>query len=131
MNFDYESQLRSFSVPLLPSLSVANPGFEDADGDASNDWTVALYPDRIEWTAPSGNALDWGRLYNFRMDVDAAPVASSARMEPLGAGTPVSAATLAPAASLAVPAAPWPILAAALLAAGALALHRRARAPSG
>ena len=125
MNFDYESQLRSFSIPILPGMSVTNTDFGDADGNGANDWTVSVLPESVEWTAPAGNELDWGRLYNFRMDVDAAPIESEARMQPLAAGSIVAIPTLAPAVTLTIPALPWPLLAPVLAAAGWLALRRR------
>ncbi len=108
-------------------MSVTNAGFGDADGNPANDWTASVQPGSVIWSAPSGNELDWGRLYNFRMDVDAAPVESEASMEPLGVGSLVSVPTLAPAAVIpAIPALPWPVLAPALLATG-LAVLRRLR----
>jgi len=125
MNFDYEAQLSSFSVPLAPGMIATNAAFGDADGDSGNDWTASVESDRVVWTAPAGNSLDWGRLYNFRVDVDSAPLESEARMEPLAAGAEVSVPTLAPALfAPAIPALPWPLLAPALLAAGLLAMRR-------
>jgi len=81
MNFDFERQIRSFSLPLDPGQTVSNPGFGDAGGDPLDDWTVSLTDRRITWTAPAGKALDWGTLLNFRMDVDAAPLETVAILE--------------------------------------------------
>ena len=81
MNFDFERQIRSFSLPLDPGQTVSNPGFGDGGGDPLDDWTVSLTDRRITWTAPAGKALDWGTLLNFRMDVDAAPLETVAILE--------------------------------------------------
>jgi hypothetical protein len=125
-NFDFEPQLRSFSVPVRPESSVSNLGFGDGDTSSANDWTATQSADRVTWSAPSGNALDWGRLYNFRMDVDAPPIASKARMEPLAPGGTLSAPTLAPAVFATIPGVPWPLLGLALTLAGVMALRRAA-----
>ena len=123
-NFDFENQLRSFSVPVLTDMTVTNTGFEDGDGMAGNDWSATVTSTRVTWNAPAGNELDWDRLYNFRMDVDGAPLESAAAMEPLVAGLDVWTPTLAPAPVVSIPALPWPLLAPTLLAAGVLALRR-------
>jgi hypothetical protein len=129
MNFDFERQIRSFSVNRTASQTVSNADFGDVDDDAGNDWTVTINSTSIIWSAPPGNALDWGTLYNFRFDVDAAPVVSTARIEPLDPGNPGTflLATLAPAAAN-VPAlqAPWltMLFGLFLLASWWLAAHR-------
>jgi hypothetical protein len=96
MNFDVERQIASFSLPLLPGQTVSNAGFGDGNANPLDDWAVSTAGGRVTWTAPAGNALDWGTLFNFRMDVDAAPVEAFARLTPLVAGTPstLSARTL-------------------------------------
>ena len=88
MNFDFERQIRSFSLPIGAGQTASNPGFGDGDGNAGNDWSASIGADAVTWTAPAGNALDWGALYNFRVDVDAAPAASVAVLTPLDAGSP-------------------------------------------
>jgi hypothetical protein len=88
MNFDFRRTLRSVSLPLDPGQTVSNPGFGDADTDPGNDWTVSVTPQAVTWTAPPGNPLAWGTLYNFRMDVDAEPVELYATLTPLTPGTP-------------------------------------------
>ena len=90
MNFDFERQVRRFSLPIAPGQVVSNAGFGDADGNPQNDWVPSVAGGRITWTAPAGNALDWGTLYNFRMDANAAPVASAATLTPLDAGSPTT-----------------------------------------
>ena len=94
MNFDFESQIRSFSLPVAAGQAVSDAGFSDADGDPLNDWTPSVANLRVTWTAPAGHALDWGTLFNFRMDVDAAPVESTAALTPLQPGSPEGVRTL-------------------------------------
>ncbi len=88
MNFDFERQIDSFSIPIGPGRSVSNTGFGDANGNPLDDWTVSVSGARVTWTAPAGNALDWGTLYNFRLNVDAAPGESAATLTPLDPGSP-------------------------------------------
>jgi hypothetical protein len=90
MNFDFERQIRKFSLRIGPGQIVSNAGFGDADGNPQNDWTPSVAGGLITWTAPAGNALDWGTLYNFRVDADAAPVVSAATLTPLDAGSPTA-----------------------------------------
>jgi hypothetical protein len=88
MNFDFERQVQSFSLPIGTGQTVSNPGFDDGDADPQNDWTASIANGHITWTAPAGNALDWGTLFNFRIDADAAPVQSAARLTPFQPGGP-------------------------------------------
>jgi hypothetical protein len=88
MNFDFERQIRSFSLFVAPGQTVSNAGFSDADGNPLNDWMPSVANLRVTWTAPTGHAPDWGTLFNFRMDVDAAPVETTAGLAPLQPGSP-------------------------------------------
>ena len=88
MNFDVERKIRSFSVPMGLVKTVSNVGFGDANGNPLDDWTWSVNGQDVTWTAPAGNALDWGTLYNFRMTVDAGPVGVVATLLPLDAGSP-------------------------------------------
>jgi hypothetical protein len=88
MNFDFERQIHSFSLPVGSGQTLSNAGFGDTDGDPLNDWTPSLADLHITWTAPAGNALDWGTLFSFRMDVDAPPAETTATLAPLQAGSP-------------------------------------------
>ncbi|MEO5560854.1 MAG: hypothetical protein ABIO49_13115 [Dokdonella sp.] len=66
-----------FSIPLQPGSGNGNFRFDDADGDAGNDWTVAIGADAVTWSAPvSGNTLDWGTLYHFEFTSNAPPAAN-------------------------------------------------------
>lgn len=88
MNFDVERKIRSFTVPMGLVKTVSNVGFGDANGNPLDDWTWSVNGLDVTWTAPAGNALDWGTLYNFRMTVDAGPVGVVATLLPLDAGSP-------------------------------------------
>lgn len=88
MNFDFERRIQSFKVPIGAGQTVSNAGFGDGDATAGNNWTPSVGADAVTWTAPAGNALDWGTLFNFRMDVNAAPGASVAVLTPLDPGSP-------------------------------------------
>ncbi len=98
MNYDFDRQIRSFSVPLLPGLSVSNVDSTDGDGDAGNDWAATVTASAISWQAPEGNEMDWGRLYSFGFDVDAGPVVTTVGLGVLEPGTPstLSFGTLGP-----------------------------------
>lgn len=48
--------------------------FADIDIDAGNDWSVSSGPTHVEWLAPAGNELDWGRLFRFSLVSTVAPV---------------------------------------------------------
>jgi hypothetical protein len=90
MNFDFERQIQSLSLAVAPGQTVTNAGFGDANGNPLDDWTASVDAYSVTWSAPAGNALDWGTLYNFRMDVDAAPLESAAVVTPLQAGAPAA-----------------------------------------
>ena len=94
MNFDFDRQIRSFSVPLPAGVELASIGFFDGDFDRGNNWQATVGAGEITWSTPAGdpglNALDWGTLYSFRFDANAAPVAPdpTATMDVLEAGSP-------------------------------------------
>ena len=87
MNFDFERQVQSFSLPI-GAHPVSNTGFDDGDTSAANDWTPSSANGNVTWTAPPGHALDWGTLLNFRFEAHAAPVETFAGLVPLASGNP-------------------------------------------
>ena len=100
LNLDYDRQVQSFSVPVATGVAVTNIGFNDLDTLATNNWIATIHPDRVQWDEVNNgfNALDWGMLYNFRFDADAAPstnVATLTSLEP-GEGAFLQEETLAP-----------------------------------
>jgi hypothetical protein len=88
LNFDFERQVQSFSLPIGAGQTVSNTGFDDGDTSASNDWTPSVTSGSVTWTAPAGHALDFGMLFNFRFDANAAPVEGAATITPLDPGSP-------------------------------------------
>ncbi|MBB5208499.1 hypothetical protein [Chiayiivirga flava] len=96
MNFDYahavtegsEPNLRvlssdgftAFSLPVSAALDVTDIEFSDGDTDSANDWTLVDEPNRITWTAPADNRLNWGTLFRFSITANAAPIEAPARL---------------------------------------------------
>jgi hypothetical protein len=65
-----------FGVPLPRGVTVTSLRFDDADGDAGNDWTAATTGDTVGWSAQgSTDTLDWGTLYHFEFIANAPPTA--------------------------------------------------------
>ena len=82
MNHDYDNGIISFSVPLPAGAMVTNTYFHDVDRDASTDWVPKITPGaEIRWQPPKTARtpvdyfMDWGLLYTFSFEVDAAPTA--------------------------------------------------------
>ncbi|MFQ5350260.1 MAG: hypothetical protein ACE5EG_07455 [Thermoanaerobaculia bacterium] len=106
MNFDFDRRIRSFSVPLPAGVALASIGFRDGDLDPGNDWQGTVTATEITWSIPAGNpalgALDWGTLYSFRFDANAAPTDPTATMDVLEVGSPnqLTAASKGPGGSL-------------------------------
>lgn len=96
MNFDFahavtegrEPNLRvlsndgfvSFSVPASAALEIDDIEFSDGDTDLANDWTRVEEPNRLTWSAPAGNRLNWGTLFSFSFTANAAPVEAPTRL---------------------------------------------------
>ncbi len=76
----------SFAVDLVGSVSVGSIAFADGDANAANDWSASVAGDRVTWTAPPGNELNWGTLFRFSFVADAG--ARSARSARLGIAEP-------------------------------------------
>lgn len=100
----------SFSIPLMPGVSVTNTGFHDVDYHSgepldNTDWNVAVSASEIAWSSPqtfaqnpNSNALRWSTLYNFWFDADVAPAADDGTVtlglfKPPSAGDPTEATT--------------------------------------
>jgi hypothetical protein len=68
-----------FSVPVGAGVTVSGLRFDDADNDASNDWTMTSTDGHVDWSAPAaGNTLDWGTMYHFEFVANVAPGQGSA-----------------------------------------------------
>jgi hypothetical protein len=84
-NFDFDPQVKSFSLPLPGGVTPTNIGFHDADQNAATDWTASVAGNAITWTAPSGAASqDFSTLVNFRFDANAAPTGAGGVAVSLG-----------------------------------------------
>ena len=59
MNFDFERQVQSFTLPIGAGQIVSNVGFGDGDATAANDWTPSVGADAVTWTAPANGPLTW------------------------------------------------------------------------
>jgi hypothetical protein len=101
--------IRSFRVPIPAGALVRNVGFHDVDyhsGEpfSGTDWTATVDANFVTWTTdswatnPNANALRWGTLYNFRFDINVAPVTDDVRLDLFTPGSPgsVTASILTP-----------------------------------
>lgn len=92
-NHSCDRAINEFAVPIQIGASVTNFGFHDLDTNAANDWLVSLTNGEVRFVGPSystdpnGNALRYGRLFNFRFDSNAPPVTSLATIGLFKPGT--------------------------------------------
>ncbi len=85
MNFDFDSGVKSFSIPVPAGATVSNVGFHDADTNAATDWASSTAGNAVTWTAPNATSFQpFSTLYNFRFTVNAAPTAASGSVATLG-----------------------------------------------
>lgn len=99
MNLDYDRQIQSMGIPLVPGASMTHLIFLDVDTNGMNDWVATPTDGMLTWSSPVSNALDWGTLFNFGFEADARPGSTSSVLgilEP-GTGSNLAAATLFPA----------------------------------
>lgn len=102
---DLDRQVREFSIPIEPGITISNIGFRDVDKDASNDWTSAFADGKVTWQTqtyqanPNANSLKYGRVFNFWFDASSVPVptvASLGQFKPGVVETALQANTNAP-----------------------------------
>jgi hypothetical protein len=79
--------LSSFSLPI-GSATVTDLKFGDGDLNAGNDWTPAIVAQRVTWTAPASNPLNWGTLYRFSFVANQGPRKNTATLNVATAGSP-------------------------------------------
>ncbi len=92
-----------FEVETEGPVPVSANGFSDGDRIPANDWSFSQTAGRLAW-APSGrqpvgtvaNSLDWGTMFRFSVESDAAPVPGVARLH-APKGEVIEVATLVPA----------------------------------
>jgi hypothetical protein len=105
-NHDFDDMIGTVSVPLPAGSTVTNVTFHDVDRNPKTDWVVDIVPgDHVSWSAPTSPLTpaafgqDWGMLYTFSFEVDAAPMAQAAiTLNPLESRpvTPISVPIMAP-----------------------------------
>jgi hypothetical protein len=105
-NHDFDRRIRSVHIPFDNAVAaVDNPIFVDGDGVADNDWTPAIGPQGITWTAPSATVpaaeLDYASLVSLRFDstVAGAAACSSLGVQETGEAMTLGLRTMAPATS--------------------------------
>jgi hypothetical protein len=107
MNHDFDRKIRSFSVPLPADGVVTNASFHDVDRNAATDWALTVTPGvQIVWNAPNAaSAQDWGLLYSFSFQVNAAPTPAGGSLARLGTqeapGDDITTPIMAPAGAAA------------------------------
>lgn len=97
-NYDFDHGLEGFRIALPENVQVFSTWFGDLDEEAGNDWTTTVTDDQILFTAPPGNALNWGMLFNFEIEIDTLPIESPVALD-LGPGASapeIAVQTLAP-----------------------------------
>ncbi len=98
-NLNSDRCARSFTVLLPADAQVSNIDFHDVDYHSGEtydltDWTHSVVPGSITWSTstfaqnPNANALRWGTLYNFYLDVNAEPADTMITMGLFKPGTP-------------------------------------------
>jgi hypothetical protein len=80
MNFDFDGQIQRFSVPVAEQVEVEAVGFTGFGPGLGASWSASRESDAIVWSAPEGDALDWGSLVSFRFEAVADPVSSVASL---------------------------------------------------
>jgi hypothetical protein len=96
MNFDFDRQVASFSVPLLPGATVTQLDFSDATDTASDDWASTVSASSVTWSAPASEGADWGEMRRMAFTVDRAAQVYDIALLPLEAGTPSALTVAAP-----------------------------------
>ena len=116
-NENLDRAIQSFSVPLLPGVSISNIGFHappqepgwandgtfNNQGYSSTPWAVTQVSNSLTWNTETfaqnqnANAIRWGTLYNFRFDADQPPQAANATVGFFKTGSPMMVAIQAPA----------------------------------
>ena len=90
MNHDFDNGITTFQVPLPAGATVTNTYFHDVDRNPSTDWVPVMITGGIRFQPPKNARTpveyfqDWGTLYNFGFEVDAAPTAAGGSVATLG-----------------------------------------------
>lgn len=108
-NFGFDS----FSIPVMPGVSISNLVFSDGDMNSGNDWTITSTGGLVKWTAPTNpspppnvpavlNPLNWGTMFRFSFVSNGVPIAVPGSLHVAQAGLPqnLSANLLGPASDV-------------------------------
>lgn len=108
-NLTSQRAVRSFRVPIPAGAVVSGLGFHDVDYHSGEpfdgtDWTATVDATSVTWETtawdvdPNANAVRWGTLYNFRLDVDVPPATDGVVLGLFRPGIPaaLTAATVTP-----------------------------------
>jgi hypothetical protein len=90
-----------FTIPV-GSSTITDLAFSDGDLDGSNDWAASVASRNVTFTAPSGNALNWGTMFRFSFVANHGPVKSPFALDVATTGSPAQLkgrGTIAPAPS--------------------------------
>ncbi|MCE9594216.1 MAG: hypothetical protein K8S98_08480 [Planctomycetes bacterium] len=85
-NRDNTRSVGALHLPLATGATVSSISFRDIDSNVGNDWQVAQLANELVFSTAI-NPLEWGTLYNFSFDSDAAPAAGTADLNPYNPGT--------------------------------------------
>lgn len=85
-NHTLDRAIREFAIPIQMGATVSNYGYHDLDTNTANDWVAVNSGGVIRFvgpdfaTNPTGNALRFSRMFNFRFDANVGPVSSIATL---------------------------------------------------
>lgn len=75
-----------FRVVVAADINVLTNRFSDGDLISGNDWSFSAAGGNLTWTAPKGQALDWGSLYLFSVTTSSPPTFGSSQLRVATAG---------------------------------------------
>lgn len=81
--------LSAFTTPV-GSATITELVFSDGDLDATNDWTGSIANGNLVWTAPAGNALNWGTMFRFSFVANQPPAKNWFALRVAEAGSPAN-----------------------------------------
>jgi hypothetical protein len=79
--------LSRFTVPVSTS-TITELGFSDGDLDPSNDWTGSVVGRNVVFSAPAGQALNWGTMFRFSFVANQGPAKGAFVLDVATPGTP-------------------------------------------
>lgn len=88
-NRDNNGEGGKVRIPVCSTATLTNASFRDTDLTGANDWTVTRSGYELVFTAPAGNSLSWGNMFNFSFDCDVPPSQSVVSIDEatVGAGS--------------------------------------------